>query len=364
MLAQLDDTGVLPTREANISQIDSLQILRAVAVFLVAWLHAGQILGDWREVELPHFYAFGIDIFFVISGFIMSLVLLRTRQESGLRATWGFLKRRLIRIFPIYWVYALLRSARLLHAHGFSKDYLPSFLLLPGLYPRFPLVVDFSWTMVFEMYFYYALAAILLVTVQKAVPVSIAFFGGMVLLGTVLNVQRSAWITFSSPLVLEFVLGAVVALAFVRFGQQRRWGIVMLLVGAALSLYLRADPSRGGAGGIGMATSSDGAVRHVFTWGLAATSIVSGVVFWSPTIRSLPGRVAVVLGNSSYSAYLASSLLIELACRPLLRWGGHATLGKEWLLQFLIVAFVLSGGWVSYKFVEKPMIRQLRRGSE
>jgi hypothetical protein len=72
---------------AKIGQIDGLQILRAVAVFLVAWLHAGQQLGDWRVAELPHFAAFGIDIFFVISGFIMSSVLLRTRQSPGIGAT-------------------------------------------------------------------------------------------------------------------------------------------------------------------------------------------------------------------------------------------------------------------------------------
>lgn len=166
------------------------------------------MLGDWRVRELPHFGAFGIDIFFVISGFIMSSVLLRTRQAPGVRATWGFLKRRLIRIFPIYWVFAVLESVRLLHGHGFFlQNYFPSFLLLPGLYPRYPLVLGFSWTMIFEMFFYYVLAAILLVTVKRAVPVSIAFFGAAVLLGEVIGVQRPVWITFSSPILLEFIFG-------------------------------------------------------------------------------------------------------------------------------------------------------------
>src|ERR1700730_256703 len=159
-------------------KIDGLQILRTVAVFLVAWLHAGQSLDGWRIIDLPHFTAFGVDIFFVISGFIMSSVLLRTRQAPGIPAMWGFLKRRLIRIFPIYWVFALLGAARLLHGHGFLlQNYFPSFLLLPGLFPRYPLVVGFSWTMIFEMFFYYALAATLLFTVRRAVPVSIAIFG-------------------------------------------------------------------------------------------------------------------------------------------------------------------------------------------
>jgi exopolysaccharide production protein ExoZ len=348
---------------AKIRQIDGLQILRAIAVFLVAWLHAGQMLGDWRVAELPHFGAFGIDIFFVISGFIMSSVLLRTRQAPGVRATWGFLKRRLVRIFPIYWVFALLESVRILHGHGFFlQNYFPSFLLLPGLYPRYPLVLGFAWTMIFEMLFYYVLAAILVVTVRRAVPVSIAFFGAAVLLGAVIGIQRPVWIIFSSPILLEFIFGAIAALAFLRFGQRRRLGIAMLIVGAAMSLYLRAHPQQGGAAGIGMVLSSVGVTRRVLTWGLAATMIVSGVIFWSPSIHSLPGRIAVILGNASYSAYMASALLIEFTGRLLIKLGGHAPLsvGKQALFQVVLVVTVFLGGWICYQFVEWPMIRWLQ----
>lgn len=345
---------------AKINQIDGLQVLRAVAVLLVAWLHAGQELAGWRVTELPHFVAFGIDIFFIISGFIMSSVMLRTRQIPGIRATWGFLKRRLIRIFPIYWVFALLESARLLHGHGFfMRNYFPSFLLLPGLYPHYPLVVGFSWTLVFEMFFYYVLATTLLFTVKSAVPVSIAFLGTTVLLGQIFGVQRPVWITFTSPILLEFIFGAIAAFALLQFGQRRRFGIAMLIVGVAASLYLRANPDKGGAAGIGMMLSSVGAMRHALTWGLAAMMIVSGVVFWSPSIQSLPGRIVVILGNASYSAYLASPLVIEFTGRLLIKLGRHATVGEEVLFQTVIVLIVFLVGWLSYQFVEWPMIRWL-----
>jgi exopolysaccharide production protein ExoZ len=354
----IETTPPLPVK---IGQIDGLQILRAVAVLLVAWLHAGQSLVGWRVIELPHFVAFGIDIFFVISGFIMSSILLHTRQAPGISASWGFLKRRLIRIFPIYWLFAILTSIRLLHGHGlFLQNYFPSFLLLPGLYPRYPLVVAFSWTMVFEMFFYYALAAILLVTVKRAVPVSIALFGVAVVLGAAIGVQHPVWVILSGPLLLEFIFGAVSALAFLRFGQRRRLGIIVLLLGVAFSFYMRSHPQQGGAAGIGMVLSSVGAMRHVLTWGLAAALIVSGVIFWSPRIKSLPGRLAVILGKTSYSAYLASALLIEFTGRFLIKWGGNASVGKEVLFQIVIVAAVFVGGWISYQFVEGPMIQWLQ----
>jgi exopolysaccharide production protein ExoZ len=146
-------------------------------------------------VELPHFGAFGIDIFFVISGFIMSSILLRV-DDRGVLASWRFLKRRIIRIFLIYWVFAFMELARLTRSYGYLETaYLPSFLPLPGLFPRFPMLVGVAWTMVFEMFFYYTLAALLLVTVRRAVPVSIALFCLAVLVGEVVHPQNSLWMT-------------------------------------------------------------------------------------------------------------------------------------------------------------------------
>jgi peptidoglycan/LPS O-acetylase OafA/YrhL len=104
-----------------------------------------------------------------------------------------------------------------------------------------------------------------------------------------------------------------------------------------------------------MVLSSAGTIRHVLTWGMAGALIVAGMIFWSPVIQSLPGKIAVVLGDASYSAYLASALAIEYSCRFLLRIGGHPSLGKEVLFQFLTVVTVLLAGWLSYQCVEQPM---------
>jgi peptidoglycan/LPS O-acetylase OafA/YrhL len=216
--------------------------------------------------------------------------------------------------------------------------------------------------MIFEMFFYYVLAATLLVTVKRAVPVSIAIFVATVLLGGVVGAHSPTWVVVSSPILLEFILGAIAALAFVRFGQRRRLGTALLITGVAISLYMRACPEQGGAVGIDMVLSSVGAVRHVLTWGIGAALIVSGVIFWSPTIQSLPGRTAVILGNASYSTYLASDLLIEFTARLLISLAGLAppSVGTEALVQFILVVTVFIGGWVCYQFVERPMIRWLQ----
>jgi exopolysaccharide production protein ExoZ len=160
------DSGIIPRLHvhatlplpAKIRQIDGLQVLRAVAVLLVTMLHTRQELLPEAPSGLPDFGSYGVDIFFVISGFIMSSITLHSEQAAGPAAAWAFLKRRLIRIFPIYWVFAILVAARqLLSQRYFDLSYLPSVFLLPvSHWPYLKGLVSFSWTMMFEMYFYYS----------------------------------------------------------------------------------------------------------------------------------------------------------------------------------------------------------------
>src|SRR6185312_9412498 len=107
-----------------------------------------------------------------------------------------------------------------------------------------------------------------------------------------------------------------------RFGSQRRLGVILLILGAAVSLSLAIFPSTAAATGLQMVFSDSGVVVRVLTWGVAALLVVAGVVFWSPAIHSRVGRITVVLGNSSYSAYLASAMVIELSMRLLLKFVG------------------------------------------
>ena len=71
------------------NQLKALQILRAIAATSVIYYHIGCI---------PRFGKFGVDIFFVISGFVMSLII--ANGESSVR----FAVNRIARIVPLYWV--------------------------------------------------------------------------------------------------------------------------------------------------------------------------------------------------------------------------------------------------------------------
>ncbi len=349
---------------SGLRQIEALQVLRAVAVFLVAWGHSGlafTLPGARPEFDLG---IFGIDLFFVISGFILSTIVLRSRERPGARAAWEFLKRRLIRIFPIYFVFAALTFLRALHTRQpVGLHYLPSLFLLPSpVYPRWWLVVPISWTLVFEMFFYYLLSAVQLVTVKHAVRGLILILCGAVAFGRFYSIRRPYLIVAANPILLEFVFGACIALIYRSFGGRRRLGIVLTLVGilAAFAVKLFFDT---GATWMGMILTDDGVTHRAFTWGLAAALIVAGIILWSPSSKRKAWRASVVLGDSSYSAYLASPLALEFAGRAmesLMR--SHAPLsGIAVMFCWLVmVAAVLAAGWISYQIIEWPMLRRLQ----
>lgn len=348
----------------TIRQIDGLQVLRAVAVILVVWCHAGQLLSEYGSPNLPGLNVFGIDIFFVISGFILSLVVLRERRPPGLAPMADFMKRRLIRIYPIYWFVALLMLARLARSHQlFKNNYLPAFLLMPSLrYPGDQLIMGYSWTMMFEMFFYLLLGLLLLKTVKWAVPSLIALLTLSVTLSAFFNILHPLWIVAGNPILLEFVFGALLSLLYVRIGHRRILGIVLTCTGAVAAIVLQNLDPPAIANGFQMIWVDHGVFLRVATWGVLALVIVAGVVFWSPSMKSPLGKWSVLLGNASYSTYLVSALGLEFSARLFVKLSHPAvrSLANRTAFETFMLLAVMALGFVCYFLVEKPLLRTLQ----
>jgi exopolysaccharide production protein ExoZ len=153
--------NLLPRMKKN----ESIQILRAVAALLVVHIHAifmVELNAIPRQVNffnLAGFGACGVDIFFAISGFILSTVAMTTKPgpPKFTHNAWDFLFRRFIRIFPIYWFLTLFFVALAIKQHHLTVPLLVnSYLLLPSLsFPMPAPVIFVGWTLIFEMFFYY-----------------------------------------------------------------------------------------------------------------------------------------------------------------------------------------------------------------
>ncbi len=349
----------------TIRQIDALQLLRAIAVLLVVECHSGQVLDITGSYALPSLGIFGIDIFFVISGFILSLVVLKEQTPPGFQAMREFLKRRFIRIYPIYWVIALLTLARLARAHHlFEHNYVAAFFLLPSLhYPGGETIITYSWTMNFELFFYLLLGLILLKTIQWAIPVLIVSLVTLIAIGSITGIGHPVAILVANPILLEFVYGAVIALLYVRMGRRRVAGIMVTALGivAMFCLPLLRLPFTV-ANGAQMIMVNNGALARAATLGPCAALIVGGVVFWSPSMKSTFGKWGVLLGNSSYSAYVVSALVLEFSFRIFFHLDPPPLLSfwNRLLFESTMVIAVMAAGLACYTFVEKPLLRWLQ----
>ena len=216
---------------------EALQILRAVAALLVVNRHALEVVrlhqsgGPMNSYSLDKFGAVGVDIFFAISGFILSTVILRAEAATP-RLAFDFLVRRFTRIFPIYWILSLFFLVlAATHKLFTSKWVIDSYLLLPSGYPlRAPLLL-FGWTLMFEMFFYYVISFNLLFGKQAAIPRTITSILLLVGIGAIVGFQKPVLILIANPINVEFVLGCFVALLHANFGKRPAVGLALLLSG-------------------------------------------------------------------------------------------------------------------------------------
>lgn len=246
-------------------KLQSIQVLRGMAALLVVFYHmnaleARSILQN-GGVETPvlgglisNGYA-GVDLFFVISGFIMIYV--TDTGRKGVGASLSFLFARITRIYPLWWFYAAIRAVYMLAIYGGAAvgpdgehpisrseplfSYMvKSFLLIPqGEHP----ILGVGWTLVHEVYFYIVFAIIMLAP-RKWWPVLFTIWGLAVVGGSFAGLSGSVATTLLSlatyPMTMEFILGAAAGM-LVLSGRRWRPGLITLLATLALcgALFLQ-----------------------------------------------------------------------------------------------------------------------------
>ena len=359
-------------------KIDIVQGLRALAVLLVVWTHcivAAAYHANPKQgtfFHLKSFGACGLDIFFVISGFIVSLV--ATRAAAGNHpSSRTFLSRRFTRIFPLYWILTgvIILEAQLgrYPIRWHQVPWLPTLFLLPGWqYPVPPLILSLGWSLLFEIYFYLVLAVWMRVSPRHLVRNATVFLACMVALGAVAGIHRPWLVIWSSPVALEFLFGCLIAQGVIRIAAMaagNRSGIPLpasrraRTMGpwlAALGAIALAATIFTGYGNASEASSImaglDGWLR-IGVWGVPSALLVLGAVLWSPAMQSKPARVLVLLGDASYSIYLCTNptrSMVEHLWHFFGHWGGDVGV-------VLCLLACLAVGIVCYVAVERPIMR-------
>jgi peptidoglycan/LPS O-acetylase OafA/YrhL len=330
----------------------SIQALRAIAAILVVLMH--QIF--YYDANLPYlleagpkmstffefksFGAAGVHLFFVISGFVMALILeSRPEQTPG-----KFIKDRITRIAPLYWTATF--AWILLHEQGtYTAENIVKSLLFIPVKDVFP-VLGVGWTLNYEMFFY-ALFAITTLKLRLNILWMAAPLLASIAIPHLLDTPETKF--YGNEIILEFYAGIAI-LKIHRLSILKNSGAVIFWLGVFTLLssvfYLK--------GGSFLAT------HPTIPWGIPCALIILGATiidYNGKTNKTFRTKVVQLLGASSYAIYLShpiTGILTDATIVYNLRIQHYISADGTILLMTATCAAV---GIAAHKLVEIPLMK-------
>jgi exopolysaccharide production protein ExoZ len=333
-----------PRRVSRPITYQSIQALRGIAAILVAIFHAGlrydDTQGTFRVGNA------GVDIFFVISGFVIWTVTSRRPTAPVV-----FLRHRLVRLVPMYWIVTLIIVAGAAfvpsafpHMHITATDVALSMAFFPHLSPstgEIEPVLGQGWTLNFEAFFYLIFAAVLMLPVRarfRAIAVALVI---LPLVGAAVMTQSVPPSVLLSPLLTEFLGG--VCIARLAAGAWR-----------PLAPWCWASVGIGFAGLVASSPAPGDDLARVLQYGVPAFLIVGGAVGLEAAGRLRIPKLAQLLGAASYSIYLTHTFAISILGKV---WPSSL---PNWEFMALATLLAIIGGTVVYALLENPLLAVMR----
>lgn len=343
----------------------SLQYARGFAAMAVVYFHAvlaSVIAFAGKDAPLPWVGAFGVDLFFALSGFVMW-----TSTVGKPISTLEFYRRRIVRIVPLYWLMtsALLVMTLLLPKAAETAMLVPghvvaSYLFVPWPNPGMtgrpfadlmtPLLVP-GWTLNYEMFFYLLFG--LVVTVGDRWRFRTLLIGlPLVMLACMVLSPFSLVLKFYGSLrLLEFVGGVVLA----RMALGERRSVPALLAIGAVIIGIVSLP-------VVEATRAPVHIMYPLL-GIASILVLWGLIELERQGRMPRSQLLKLLGDASFSIYLTHIfaiaalriIVLRLVSMPILRNDAAAQAG------FVLIALLVSaiGGIIVHFMFERPVTRYL-----
>jgi peptidoglycan/LPS O-acetylase OafA/YrhL len=325
--------------------LSNVQALRFIAAYAVVVHHIIDSLNNYiaRMGIDNHVGARGVDVFFVISDFIMAY------STNGRDVNWkSFAINRLTRIVPLYWL--LTSLSFLLIVSGFElfgrDSAYPSYLLSSLMFISTDPILFVGWTLNLEMMFYaiFSLSLVLFSGKRCLFFVSLSIF--VVFFIGLFAPEDSAYAFFSQFIILEFAGGVLIYLILSRWMPSVYNGLGFLLFGLVL-LVLSGLPG---------SSELTVAIQRV----AGSFFIVLGVVAADYRGLSMSSKIAKLQGDASYSTYLIHPFVIQILGKFSIVTGLYQyDIG---LILTVLMMFFASGlaGTMLHLFVEAPMLRHIR----
>jgi len=346
-----------------------LELLRGLAALLVLFEHVELLFGSQLQVPFRNINgALGVDIFFVISGFLM--VHVSGDYAAGWMSARNFIVNRISRILPLYWVMTAIYALAFMAAGKFEyvswEAFVKSLLFIPygtlNSDGNFPPIVGVGWTLNYEMMFYGIFALVIVVMGRNAawgctmIIVSIVTLD-IVSIGVGYELL-SPYLLIKNPIALEFAMGMLVGLLMRRekllIGKS-----ASIVIVALVTIYLLAAvifPMQ--AGGF-----------KPLLYGLPSAILVYSIVMWD-RLTGQPSsqegkfeKISFYLGKLSYSLYLTHFIGLMVAVVIIQKLFGSAMALTLVVVPVtavtIILLLLLADGF--HRYIEQPSSHWAKR---
>lgn len=343
----------------KILTIEGIQYLRGIAALMVVLYHAR--LSVFGSDAWPIFGYAGVDIFFVISGFVMSHATrsfnITANLKSRIANTYEFFRKRFIRIAPLYFLGLIWVSRRDLIQGNISLNLIKDFLFIPHPNLEYPGMLAPTllqgWTLNYEMFFYLIFGVSLLLNKLRLIMV-IASLSLLVMLGIFFKPPSTTFdpnsffdilfYFYTRDILLEFGLGIIAHRIFI-WSENFKASNLLLATSTTIGfIFLILFSAKTGIRGI--------------TLGIPAFVIVLSA---SKLCKGFKHSFLNLLGDSSYAIYLFHWASFG-AIKPLTAYL-HSSRGEPETVAILIVANILvsiMSGIIIHLIIEKPLLQKIK----
>lgn len=355
-------------------KLNSIQFLRAVAVLLI--VYAGsmdlQMQFSWSNQQdfyhLQKFGAIGIDLFFVISGFIITY---SSYNYTGAAQGARFLTKRFFRINPVYYITSLVffgvaliqgwKDNSSIQIDKTINSAIDTMLIIPssGDVHSYKPMLDIGWPLSFGWLFYILFFLLILSKTRYKVLFMGIILTGLVALGYLKKTIDYRIIFITNPIILEFLLGVLIAWLYLRIKTILKFIpttciLIALLSYIALIAYSNNVPISDKIwnlyGFVGM--------RRFLIWGIPSAFLVAGCLFMEKNnqlARLWNNKWLQLTGNASFSIYLVHITVFSLLTMLYKGTGFFLNPDLAIWLQLALAVFV---SICFYKLVEKPLLER------
>ncbi len=327
-------------------KLGGIQFIRAFAAVFVLIGHAIAEAEHYFEISMRlHFIPWtrGVDIFFVISGFIITLSITRYAGRPV-----AFLQRRLVRILPLYYLFTTLMVLTVVFFPSGPKEtvfdlgqILTSYGFLPYERPdgRIAPILSLGWTLNYEVFFY-VLCALCMLVRQTTVAISI-FIGLLVAIGATAQLDTAHAIFWTNPIIVEFLFGIFLAKIYQAGWVRPNALLAMVVFGGALVLLVALHTTQ---------------LSRFVAAGLPAFFIVAaGTLFCPPNVQGWQ-----ILGDASYALYLSHRFTLRLTTILLLPILPSSILGS-WVYVLCVSGFSIGVALLVHFWIERPFLNPIQK---